>query len=193
MQAGALRQTVVEDWIVPFVVVTLALFISWSAVVLAVDPIQRAAGLTFDGGASLLFLPHGVRVLAAWVFGWRSVLFLCPGTLIVHCIVVSDHAFMLVDFAALLIGATCGVIAFAGLARVGLDFRFRADYQPRWRDIMLAGAIASVINSFFTNVVLGHPVGNMAGYLVGDIAGLFVALFLLMLAFRWLRTGRTRA
>jgi hypothetical protein len=192
MQAGERSHTLVEDWLVPFLVVTIALVLSWLIVVVAVLPLQRDAGFDLEGETALLFLPHGVRVLAAWFFGWRSVLFLCPGTAIAYFMAVSDYGFALRDLGALIVGSSCGAIAFAALARVGLDFRFRAEYRPRWRDIMLAGAVASVINALGTNLVLGYPIDNMAAYLVGDVTGLFVALFALMLAFRWIRNGKSR-
>ena len=192
MKSGARSLTLVEDWLIPFVVTTVALWVSWLFVVLAVLPTQRAVGFVLEGETALLFVPHGVRVLAAWFFGWRSVLFLSPGTAIAHFMVVSDYGFALRDLGALVVGSSCGAIAFAALARVGLDFRYRAEYRPRWRDIMLAGAVASVVNALGTNLVLGYPLDNMAAYLVGDVTGLFVALFALMLAFRWMRNGRSR-
>ena len=42
---------------------------------------------------SSLFLPHGVRVLAAWLYGWRSILFLLPGALLCNLHFAGDRAF----------------------------------------------------------------------------------------------------
>ena len=45
---------------------------AWLLVDAVVTPFQRDT-LGIQSWASLLYLPHGVRVLAAWFMGWRAV------------------------------------------------------------------------------------------------------------------------
>ena len=52
---------------------------------------------------------------------------------------------------------------------------------------MLAGSLASVINTVGMGVAMGNPVKTMAAYFIGDITGLFGCMFLLMLLFKLAR------
>lgn len=38
-----------------------------------VTPLQSMFFPEFPSRASLLFLPHGIRVLTAWLLGWRAI------------------------------------------------------------------------------------------------------------------------
>jgi hypothetical protein len=54
--------------------------IAFELVHLVSDAIQRPIRLELTY-ASVLFFPHGIRVLAAYLFGWRSVVYLLPVSL----------------------------------------------------------------------------------------------------------------
>ena len=54
-------------------------------------PLQQAV---FPGTVmSFLFLPHGVRVLAAWLYGWRAIPLLLPGALLCNLHFAGERAF----------------------------------------------------------------------------------------------------
>jgi hypothetical protein len=54
-----------------------------------------------------------------------------------------------------------------------MDFRLTADKRANWRDIMLAGSIASVINTFGMGWAFDHNFATLGGYFIGDISGMF--------------------
>ena len=53
---------------------------------------------------------------------------------------------------------------------------------------MVAGCLASVINTLGIGWMLGLDITTMTGYLLGDVSGLFACMFILMLTFKALRT-----
>ena len=54
--------------------VTLAYVLASSVVTWLVAPIQPIFIPEVTLFAALIFPPHGVRVLSAWLFGWRSII-----------------------------------------------------------------------------------------------------------------------
>lgn len=133
---------------------------------------------------SLVFLPHGVRVLAAWLYGWRSVLYLAPGVIVGHYYLYGTHldAGLVGGWIA---GLACAPLAFTLLRVAGLDLRpSRRRRRTHWRDILLVGGVASVFNSGFSGLAYGNDLATMSARFVGDIMGTLVCLLLLMAAFR---------
>jgi hypothetical protein len=78
-------------------------------------------------------------------------------------------------------------------AKLGMDFRLSADKRANWRDVVLAGSIASVINTFGMGWAFSHNTKTLAGYLVGDITGMFACMLSLMFAFKIVRELRGTA
>ena len=58
-------------------------------------PIQNMAFPDYSSHASLIFLPHGVRVIAAWLLGWRSVIALLPGVFLAYYYLAGASVFEL--------------------------------------------------------------------------------------------------
>ena len=57
-----------------------------------VQPVQDwALGVEIFG--SLLFFPHAVRVLTAWLYGWKSIFFLMPGVILGHYMILGLPGF----------------------------------------------------------------------------------------------------
>lgn len=139
------------------------------------------------GTASLLFLPHGVRVLTAWLYGYRSVLLLAPASFIIHVIVLDPVNLSLDFFIGPLFGVFCAAVTFDVCARLGFDVRMQENYRANWRSVFIIGALSSVINSVGTNIAFGNDLRTMLAYWVGDVAGLLASLVILMIVFRALR------
>ncbi len=49
---------------------------------------------------------------------------------------------------------------------------------------MIAGSIASVINTFGMGLAFSHNTDTLVGYFIGDVTGLFACMFVLMLVFK---------
>ena len=73
-----------------------------------------------------------------------------------------------------------------------MDFGIDSYNRVNWRDVMLAGVFASVVNSLGTKVLFGHDLQTVAAWFLGDITGMVVSMFILMLIFRVLRRTGTQ-
>lgn len=146
--------------------------------------------------ASLIYLPHGVRVLATWAYGWRAIpaLFLAGG--------VSAWLFrgeqdieilspMLAE--SLLVGACCAFLAFEAARFFGFRVYLGQERRVHWRGMLALGLLSSLFNSFGQIIVFSGLIGVNGAlsvatvYAVGDLLGLVVCMVALMLVFRWLR------
>lgn len=175
-----------ETGIVSFAYV-VAFFVTFELIA----PVQALFFPEFSSRASLLFLPHGVRVLSAWLLGWRSIFALLPGVFLVFLYVAGTGAFAPSRLAAIAIAVSVPTVVFYGLRGLGWDLFPRLGRKPRWAWIMGAGLIISIVTSILTNWVFGSSLEDYFAYLIGDFFGLFFLLLLLLMGFRHL--GRVRA
>ena len=143
--------------------------------------------------ASLFFMPHGVRVIAAWLYGWRSVLILIPGTYAAHFLRVGGWSMSWAEFIGPMFGVSCAAFCFWLLARLGADWRLRPGFVANWKDVLLAGSLVAVVNAVGSNLLFGNGWPVVAGYFFGDIIGMLALFGVLMLVFRALRMMHVRA
>lgn len=151
-------------------------------------PVQALFFPDFENRASLLFLPHGVRVLAAWLLGWRSVVALLPGVFAVFLYIAGWGTFEPSRIAAIVIAITVPAATFHLLRLLGWDLS-PAKRRPCWPCIMIVGLVISLVASTLTNYAFGSPPEEYIAYLIGDVFGLFFLMLILMLIFRQLRQG----
>lgn len=132
---------------------------------------------------SLFFLPHGVRVLTAWLYGWRSVLYLLPGAMLCNLHFAGDRAFS----PEILLGTAFSLVS-APFAFVAMRWLF-----PAWplrvgvtplRKVVLVGAVASVLNLSALTLTYGLVPMDMAVTLIGDIGGLALSLVIVWVVIR---------
>ena len=152
-----------------------------------VVPVQNLFFPEYTSRASLLFLPHGVRVLAAWLMGWRSALALLPGVFLAFFYVAGLEVFTPSRLAGIFIAVTIAPAAFEAFRLLGVNLAPRPDRTPCWICIMIAGLVASVAGSMLTNLALGSAPVDYFAYVIGDMAGLFFLMLALMLVLRWMR------
>ncbi|CAD0186447.1 hypothetical protein RUESEDTHA_03355 [Ruegeria sp. THAF57] len=148
-------------------------------------PLQNVFFPEYPSRASLLFLPHGVRVLAAWLLGWRSIYALLPGVFIVFAFLGGSDVFLPSRLMAIAIAVTTVPAVFYLLKWVGWDLFPRTDRKPCWSCIMGVGVITSFLVAGLTNLVFGSARVEYVAYLIGDISGLFFLMLGLYFAFRF--------
>jgi hypothetical protein len=168
-------------------VVSLAYLAAFIVTFEILMPVQALFFPEFSSRASLLFLPHGVRVLSAWLLGWRSVLALLPGVIIVFVYFAGLGALEPSRLAGIAIAVTVPAACFYLLRRMGWDLRPAPGRKPCWICIMIAGLLISFFTSPLTNYALGSGLEDYIAYLIGDVFGLFFLMLMLMLIFRLLR------
>jgi len=161
-----------------------ASFIAFAVVM----PVQQSLFPGLENRASLLFLPHGVKVLSAWLLGWRSSIALLPGVLAVFAYFAGWGVFaphrMIAVLAAVLVPAAVFYLS----KRIGWDLFPKVGRRPRWASIMIVGLVISVVSSVLSNLAYGNSPQNYIAYLIGDFFGLFFLCLIMMFAFRALRS-----
>ncbi len=179
-----------------FLVVILAYLLAHGVTAWLVTPVQAAYMPEITVYASLVYLPHGVRVLAAWLLGWIAIVPLAIGAFLSEFLFTSHDLAHVTDPVLLLsiaVGAVSAPLAF-GVMRLARPDK-RPDGRPNvhWTWLLLAGAIASVLNSvgqsmvFSGSLLPGLPLSVTVVYGVGDLIGLIVTTLALMLLFRAMR------
>lgn len=153
-----------------------------------VTPLQDVFFPEFPSHASLLFLPHGVRVLSAWLFGWRSTITLVPGVFLAFFSVAGFGAFAPSRLIAILVAVTVPAATFQALRLIKWDLSPQLNKTPCWPCIMTAGVVISILSSLLTNYAFGSASTDYVAYLIGDIFGLFFLMLILMFIFRFLRS-----
>ena len=178
-----------------FAMVFIAYCASYFFVEFLVFPVQTAVGLPQANYASLLFLPHGIRVLSIWLYKERAVIPLFCGHLFVYTLFWLGE-FSLTALALVLVGTFCVPMAFVLVGWIGFDVSVRNTKIKHWRSILMVGFIASIINSLGNSLILSPYIepslhlSILATYLVGDTLGVFSLLLILLFSFRLARKYR---
>ena len=192
MMTGNWGTAFLKGFIIPLGVVSIAYIASFAITFGVFMPVQRIALPDLANAASLLFLPHGVRVLTAWLYGWRALLLLAPSALLTHAYLFGSAGFTGSYFVAALFGVFCATFSFWLFSRFGMDFRVGHVRIASWREVLLAGSFASVINVAGSWHFFGFGLRTASAYFFGDLCGLLSAMLLLMMAFRLFRKARQR-
>lgn len=182
-----------------FLIVTLAYILCHGLTSLVVAPVQRIFLPDKTVFASLVFLPHGVRVLATWAFVWRAIPPLILGAAIAAFLFMPAEDFNFLEpllLESIMAGAVCAFLAFEVVKLTGMDLYARGRRWLSWKGMILIGTIASLINSVAQTLIYSGLIGPgelfevLVIYAVGDIIGLILCMVALMFVFRWSRMLR---
>jgi len=179
-----------------FVIVIAVYVLCHGVTALLVTPIQNMIAYDITVFASLVYLPHGVRVLATWLLGWKAFFPLCVGAFLSELLFTPDQIFSLTEpvlFSSIAVGAISAYVGFLIVKLIGRDQYAGPDRIMDWKWLLVVGAIASVFNSVgqiivFSGLIVPDDLfAVLATYAIGDLVGLFVSMLVLMMVFRWLR------
>ena len=173
-----------EKLAVQFFTISIANLLAFGISIYLLLPLQAQYTPELAPYASLLFLPHGVRILSAWLMGWKAIPLIAPTALLTHWMNFGTEGFTLAGLAGAFSGVVCAAVTFWALAKFGMDFRITANRTANWRDVMIAGGVASIINTFGMGFAFNHNTDTLVGYFIGDVTGLFACMFVLMLVFK---------
>ena len=168
---------------------------------LVIYPIEAKLLPLYSQYASLIYMPHAVRVLATAIYGPKTFWVLLPTILLTTYLFYpsADGFLWLTTLAVAVIGAACAPITCIILKM--LNCMVNAEFDAlkstfHWRHVFAAGIIASAINSigltvlFFDLSDISAATLAMLRFFIGDIIGLFVGLVILTRVFRFLRKIR---
>ena len=179
-----------RETLTTFVIVSFAYIISHALTTGFVAPLQS----TFLAGVSnkigLLFLPHGVRIIAIYYFGWKAILFILPASYLMWFLAVYGSDIALSIYAPIVSLVACWIGV--KLTEFILFVRPSTLNFAAWKYLIIAGVLGSLFNGIGLTA-LQHEVEfalNVLGYVIGDVAGLFASLLILMYVFKFLRYYR---
>jgi len=165
-----------------FVIVSIAYIASYTVTSGLISPIQNMI-LPDIPIAGMLFLPHGIRILAAYYYGWKALPLLLPSVYLMWYIDVYGNGIPLSPIQPI-ISLVCCVIA------VQLVFRAtKSIIEKEWKLILIAGLFGSVLSSLITNYILNMNFFNITilQFIIGDIAGQMTLMLMLIYLFRFSR------
>src|SRR6056297_1775160 len=167
--------------------VSLGFLAAYTFTEAVVMPLQAKFAPGLAPGLSLLFLPHGVRVIATWMLGWQSVPAILPGNVIVFYLLFADHPQMTWLCILTGIAVSCLIVplVFDALSRLGMSGLFASGGRPRLRPVLIGGIIASIANAAFLTMFLDAGHVSFVGVIIGDTLGLILLLTILLCAFRF--------
>jgi len=146
---------------------------------------------------SLLYLPHALRVLAAWLIGPRVIFALIPASFMVSLGSQADiGALTQADIIIPLVGALCAPLAFELMRIVRIDVYPKEDGVISWRTLIFAGFLSSILNSFFSTFfmegrfLVEDTFDILTRFIVGDVMGLVLTMLFLVGMLKCVRRTR---
>lgn len=176
-----------SDDIKNFIVITIAYIVAFALTSAIVTPLQNYLLTSIPNTISILFLPHGVRVLAAHYFGWRAILYLLPSAYFLYFLLTHAQGLDIHPAAPFfsIIATYLGVKLISLIAHVT-----PSDLSlSTWKWLLLGGVLASLLNGFAHGVLQSEfsLSSQMLGYAIGDVAGQFALMICLIFYFRYVQ------
>ena len=171
-----------------FAVIALAYIVGYLLVDYIVAPIQYLyLSRDFTVG-SLLFVPHGIRVLAVWLCGSRAILPLIIAELFCTVLLWQPDVAISTSLGSSMVGGICVYLTFELFRLAGIEMQpdGKDSALTNWKSLILLASIASVFNSvgkqiFFESLApLTDEILILAMFWVGDTLGTFACLLLLI-------------
>jgi len=186
---GAVMRSVIElTRISEFATIFVAFVLAFALVDLVVEPVQHQFLSSSTMAGSLLFIPHGIRVLAVWLCGVRAILPLIAAELFSCIFLWQPDVGLDVFLGSAMVGGLCVYLTFEVFRLAGIEMRpdGKDSALTNWKSLILLASIASVFNSigkqiFFGGLVpLTDEVLILAMFWIGDTLGTFACLLLLI-------------
>lgn len=174
----------------PFITLSAAYIIAYTLTSGFIYPIQTALLPSVSEKIGLLFIPHGVRIIGMYYFGWKAIAYLLPASYLMWLLTVYGNGLEISVYQPMisLIACYLGVL----LASALLMIRSGQLDLKAWKFLIFAGVIGSLFNGIGLSLSQGSTslATNVLGYVIGDVAGLFTSLLILMYLFKLIRLYR---
>ena len=186
---GAVMRSVIEfTRLSEFAVIALAYTVGYLLVNYIVAPVQYLyLSRDFTVG-SLLFIPHGIRVLAVWLCGSRAILPLIIAEFLCTVLLWQPDVGLSASLGSAMVGGLCVYLTFEVFRLAGIEMRpdGKDSALTNWKSLILLASIASVFNSVGKQIFFGGlaPLADevliLAMFWIGDTLGTFACLLLLI-------------
>lgn len=162
-----------------------------------VFPTQQSVFPNVSKYAALFFLPHGVRVIATWLYREKAILPLIIAHLLLYRIFYWHGADTVGNVVAVLAGSLCVFITIQLFRFSRIDISLANMTISHWRSLVLLGFISSIFNTAGNMLALGDTMSSdlyleaIITFIIGDTLGTLACLLILMLGFRLRRLAKT--
>jgi hypothetical protein len=182
-----------QHWLGITTLAYLVTFVVWRYLILPIEISLTSENAIF---ASLLFLPHAVRVLSAWLLGPKSLIAMVPAGVAVSLIGGASPPYgyeLLLEVMIATFAASSAVIAFEFMRICRIDAYPKYEGIVSWRTVLFGGIFASIINSLgSTWLKSGHLDATLileviTRFVFGDTMGLIVGMLTIMFVARYMR------
>ena len=171
-----------------FIVLSIAYLVSFSLTMAIISPLQSVLLSSVPASISLLFFPHGVRMIAAHYYGWKSILYLLPSSYLMYILMTQAQGDILPPLSPLVSLLACYigmklVTTFANVTSKDISI-------STWKWLLIAGFVGSIFNGLGIGLLQGHIdlTTQMLGYAIGDVSGQFALMVALIYYFRYIQT-----
>ena len=169
----------------------------------AVLPLQSLAVPNIGTFAALIFPIHGIRVIAAWMFGWWSVPYLFIANVLLalfYAVIAMETPYLEFTAERLMSWSLVSIVAVVATdlfkaSGMKIGKGLASISEDTWKQLLFVGFVSSVLNSigqsliFSGQIIPGEQLNLMIGFLVGDTSGTllcFLSLLFLFRGYRWL-------
>ena len=151
-------------------------------------PVQHQFVSSSTMAGSLLFIPHGIRVLAVWLCGVRAILPLILAEFLGGVFLWQPDVGLDVLLGSSIVGGLCIYLTFELFRIAGIEMRPDGKHSAltNWKSLILIASIGSVFNSIGKQIFFGSlsplpdEIMSLAMFWVGDTLGTFACLLLLI-------------
>ena len=147
-------------------------------------PLQKIFAPHFLIVFSVVFLPHGIRVLAVCFLGWCGLIYLLPSSYLMWATSVYESS---IDLTIMSPVASLSVVYVAvRMVKTYSRSQNKGAVSFSWKECLVIAAIASVLNGVAHSMLYGSAFNwiLIIVYSSGDMAGQIVLLFLMIALMR---------
>ena len=175
-----------KDTFSVFLIVSIAYIASYTLTNGFIVPLQTMLLPSYTATISLLFLPHGIRVLAAYYYGWKAFFYLIPSTYLMWFVIVYGAGVPLHPLQPAL-SPLCCIIGVKIISK-----NKTGNIEKEWKILLLGGFIGSVLNGISSSFIYNNGVitSSMYGYIFGDMLGQITLMIILVYIFKFVSMFR---
>ena len=174
-------------------VIVVVYMIAFAIVRNIIFPLQTLIMPNIAPYAALVFLPHGIRVIATWIYREKALIPLLIAHIIMYRLFYWHSDATAENMVAVLSGSFCAFIALQLFNFSRIDVSLSNLDISHWRTLIVFGFIASVFNALGNTLAFGGAIGSelhlgvLIAFLIGDTLGTVACLLILMFGFRMQR------
>ena len=157
-----------------FSIISFSYIASYTLVAGFFYPLQTLLFPNLTTTISLLFLPHGIRIIAAYYYGWKSFLLLIPAAYFMWIISVYGFQIQLHPIQPIVSVLSC-ILGIKFISKK-LTYSFREDIPF----LIIVGIIGSILIGLFNSLLMNNTIlsTQVLNFIISDVLGQMV-LFLL--------------